>query len=382
VSILHLACNAATRPSRILKESATALRSGIAREVRILARAAPDHPNSEMLAPGVRVDRLNLQSAVLPKRGPFQVLKLLEWQRRAVAFGTAIRPSLVQAHGLCTLATALRIGREVRCPVIYDAHELETEQGQPRWRVPFDRAEERRLIRRPDAMLSVSESIADWYVARYGIARPHVIRNIPDVRMQPRGADRGVLRRRFGIADDALVFIYQGALSRGRRIEQLIRVFQEAGSSRHLVLMGYGELEGMVRAAADTSMNIHFHPAVPPAEVLQLSAGADVGICGGEDVCLSYFYSLPNKLFEYLVAGLPIMVPQWPEMTRIVSQFSCGWVVEESDQAWLSAITRVSVADIQLRRLQVEVAARTFSWESEERTLLSVYVGLLEGASS
>lgn len=382
MSILHLACNAATRPSRILKESATAIRSGIAREVRIIARAAPGHSESEFLAPGVRIDRVQLRLAGLPRRGPLQILKLLEWQQRATALGVRARPSFVQAHGLCTLATALRIGRTVGCPVVYDAHELETEQGQSAWRVPFDRIEERRLIRRPDAMLCVSDSIADWYVERYGIERPTVVRNVPDVRLQLRGVDRAILRRRFHIADDALVFIYQGALSHGRRIEQLIRVFNRAGPTRHLVLMGYGELEEIVRAAAAQYENVHFHPAVVPTEVLKVTAGADIGICGGENVCLSYFYSLPNKLFEYLAAGLPVMVPRWPEMTRVVERSACGWVVDESDEAWLAAVSGVAAHDLEALRARAEGAADAFSWQAEERGLLSVYERLLRGTST
>ncbi len=375
--ILHLAANAATRPSRILKEAASALRSGHATEVRVLARAAEGHADAEALAPGVRVERIALRTAGLPRRGPFQVLKLFEWQRAVLSRGRQLSPILVQAHGLATLAAALRIGRAVGCPVVYDAHELETEQGQPRWRVPFDRFEERRLIHKPQAMLCVSDSIADWYVEAYGIARPIVVRNVPDLRLQAVDAGRGMLRAKFAVPDDALVFIYQGALSPGRRIEQLLRVFARPDMKAHLVLMGYGELEAVIRDASVRSANIHFQPAVAPTEVLKMTAGADVGICGGENVCLSYYFSLPNKLFEYLAAGLPILAPRWPEMTRVIDEHGCGWVVGESDDDWFAAVSALSTAEIDTVRARSQEAARAYSWEREERALLDVYDRLL-----
>jgi len=377
MTILHLACNSATRPSRILKESLSALRSGLCTEVRVVARAAEGHPHYEEAASGVHVQRLKLRTGSWPRRAPFQVAKLLEWRRLAVRRGLELRPILVQAHSLCSLSPALEIGRRLNVPVVYDAHELETEQGQPAWRRPFDRLEEQRLVRRPDAMLCVSDSIADWYVERYGIPRPLVVRNVPDVRFQSGSGDRAALRTELRIAPDALVFIYQGALSRGRRIEQLLRVFGGLERAAHIVFMGYGELEALVSEAALRHPNVHFLPAVPPADVLRFSSGADVGICGGENLNLSYFYSLPNKLFEYLAAGLPVLVPKWPEMERVVQEYGCGWVVGESDREWIDAILSCSRTNIAGARLGIEAAATAHSWEREEQRLLELYRRLL-----
>lgn len=378
MTFLHIACNASTRPSRILKESGSALRAGLTGNVVILARAAEGHAMEEHPAEGVRIERVSLRTGWLPRRGPMQIVKLLDWQARVFRRAVGLRPRLVHAHSLCTLAVSLRIGREVGCPVVYDAHELETDQGQPRWRRPIDRLEEARLIRKPAAMLCVSESIADWYANRYEISRPVVVRNVPDVRIQRLGADREILRQRFSIPDASVVFIYQGVLSPGRRVEQLLRVFGRVGDARHIVFMGYGPLEGMVREAASVRANVHFLPAVPPNEVLRYSAGADVGICGVENTCLSYFYSLPNKLFEYLLAGVPALVPRWPELLRVVEQNGFGWVVGDSDEAWISAVTETNRAAADALRPRVLAGASEYSWEREEGRLLTVYRTLLD----
>lgn len=377
--ILHIACNAASRPSRILKESASALRSGLSREVVVLARAADGHPAVELLPEGPRIERVSIRTAWLPRSGPLQIVKFLDWQRSVFSRATQLQPKLVQAHSLCALAVSLRIGDALGCPVVFDAHELETDQGQPSWRRPLDRIEEARLVRRPQAVLCVSESIADWYVRRYSIERPTVVRNVPDVRIQVPSDDRGILRRQFAIPDQAVVFIYQGALSTGRRIEQLLRVFRKVGNSRHIVFMGYGPLEGLVRGAASDCANVHFLPAVPPSEVLRFSAGADVGICGGENTCLSYYLSLPNKLFEYLVAGIPAMVPRWPEMVRVVETNGFGWVVGESDEEWVAAVLAATREVADGMRPRIRRGASEFSWEREEVRLLRVYRTLLGG---
>ena len=205
-----------------------------------------------------------------------------------------------------------------------------------------------------------------------------VVRNVPDVRIQRLGADREILRQRFSIPDASVVFIYQGVLSPGRRVEQLLRVFGRVGDARHIVFMGYGPLEGMVREAASVRANVHFLPAVPPNEVLRYSAGADVGICGVENTCLSYFYSLPNKLFEYLLAGVPALVPRWPELLRVVEQNGFGWVVGDSDEAWISAVTETNRAAADALRPRVLAGASEYSWEREEGRLLTVYRTLLD----
>jgi glycosyltransferase involved in cell wall biosynthesis len=260
--------------------------------------------------------------------------------------------------------------------LVYDCHELETERNGLRGiNQVVDRWVERALIRRCDAVVVVSESIADWYAGTYGIPRPAVVRNIPDVRGQAAGGDRRIFRERFGIPDEALVFVTQGALFAGRRIEELLRIFERAAPGRHLVVMGYGPLEELVRATAARVPNIHFQPAVPPGEVLRHTQGADVGIHGGENVCLSYYYSLPNKVFEYVLAGVPVLGNDWPEIRRLVAGEGCGWVVAE--EAWQAAVDGLTWEAVAAARARTAAAAARYSWAQEETVLLDVYQKVL-----
>jgi len=371
---LHVFLTTAKQESRFLREAASLLQAGACTEVQLAAKWEPGLVEHEELAPGVKVWRVRLRTLGLPKSLPWQLLKHLEWKTRIVRHARRVRPSLLVAHSLAALPVAVACKRATGARLIYDAHELETERNGLRGlRQKLDRWAERRLIRQCDAVICVSDSIADWYARAYAIPRPAVVRNVPDV---PAGglpaADPRLWRERFGIPEDHLIFIYQSGLFPGRRIEQLIRVFAVVKPGRHLVFMGYGELEELVRAAAKQYPNIHFSPAVKPDEVLRHTAGADVGLVGVANVCLSYYYSLPNKLFEFLLAGIPSLMPAYPEMQRVVESTGAGWVVAEDDASWLAAINRLDRVELKLAEIRMQASTGAYSWENEERQLLNI----------
>jgi glycosyltransferase involved in cell wall biosynthesis len=264
------------------------------------------------------------------------------------------------------------------CKLIYDTHELESKAFAVRGvRRLYSERLERALIRHCDAVICVSDGIADWYAAHYGIVRPLVVRNVPDQRSQPPATLPEDLRTRFGIPPESLLFLYQGRLAAGRQVEQLIRVFPCLSSRHHLVFMGHGELEGVVRQAATSHSNIHHHPAVAPKEVLGYTAQADVGLVGVENTCLSYYLSLPNKLFECLVAGVPIAVPRFPEMQQIIDRYECGWSWEGGTAGLVELLKGLTVDEIKSRRYKALTASRELSWEREEPKLLDLYRTLL-----
>jgi glycosyltransferase involved in cell wall biosynthesis len=183
---------------------------------------------------------------------------------------------------------------------------------------------ERALIGSTEAVIVVNESIAAWYRDAYGLKEVHVIRNIPYPRSFS-GGKTSRLREAFGIDHRSLVFLCQGILDEGRGIPILLEAFGRLPLDRHVVFLGNGPMAEKVRSRALRHPNIHHHPAVPPDVLLEYTAGADVGISLIENVCLSYYYSLPNKVFEYLMSGVPVIVSDFPEMARLVDETGCGW---------------------------------------------------------
>lgn len=369
---LHLFESPARHETRFLREASAVLNAGLADEVVLVARHEAGLPLEERVAPGVRIIRVRQRTRGLPANKILALVKLAEARWGFVRAALAQGGVAVHCHSIAPLAASVTVKRALGVPLIYDAHELETERNGLRGiKQRVERHVERRRIRDCDAVICVSDSIADWYAENYAIRRPTVIRNVPEPSPPVRG--RSPLRERLGLDDEAIIFLYQGGLFRGRRVESVLQAFEGVRSPRHLVFMGYGELESLVRERSSRQANVHFIPAVPPTDVLRYTAGADVGICGVENVCLSYYYSLPNKFFECVHAGLGVLAPDFPELRRVVRTWGCGWLLGEEPAAWASAfrdLTREQMSEAGAR----SVAARdAFTWRAEEARLIDLY---------
>lgn len=376
-SILHVQDGDFCFASRVLKESRVALRRGWARRIDLLGLEIDGSASVEEREAGLWVHRVvSPPSERICGRAITAVRLVVRWWR-FIRAGRRLKCDLIHCHSFGALVPSVVLGIIHRAPVVYDAHELESQAGQPPVRAALALAIELLCVRRVRAVICVSGSIADWYAQRFGIARPHVVRNVPDVASQQHAAEGSPLRDWLGIPAEDLLFLYQGALSPGRRIQQLLRVFRNVPLDRHLVFMGYGVLEPEISAAAAERPNIHLFPAVPPDQVLLHTRGADVGLCGVDNVCLSYYYSLPNKLFEYLHAGVPVLVPEWPEMLRIVKEHDCGWLVGEDDTAWSNAVIRLDRPMITSVAHAARAASAHLLWESEADVLLAAYSAAL-----
>jgi glycosyltransferase involved in cell wall biosynthesis len=288
-----------------------------------------------------------------------------------------LKPYCINVHGLSTLALGVTLKRRLGCRLIYDTHELESRALAVRGiRRIYSEPLERALIRHCDAVVCVSDGIADWYTAHYGITRPLVVRNVPDRRWNSPSRPVENLRLRCNVPSKALLFLYQGGLAAGRQVERFIEVFKQLPPDRQIVFMGSGELEGAVQRASATYTNIHYHPPVPAHEVLSYTAQADVGLVGVENRCLSYYFSLPNKLFECLVAGVPVVVPDFPEMQRVVDKYRCGWIWSGGTDALTALLKRLSGEDVGSKHQRALGAGKDLSWENEEHGLLKLYLRL------
>jgi glycosyltransferase involved in cell wall biosynthesis len=262
-----------------------------------------------------------------------------------------------------------------RAKLVYDAHELETETSASRAQRLVARVVERACMRHVDALIVVSESIAEWYRRSYGPTNIRVVRNIPYRRTQPLRPS-SVLKDELGISSDSLLFIYQGALERGRNVEMLLRVFAQAPGDRHIVFLGFGELADMVKRHTSEYANIHFYQSVPPSQVLTYTASADIGLDIIENVCLNHYYCLPNKVFEYLLAGLPQIVSDFPEMSKVITEDDCGWTTAVAENDVLNLIKRLTRAEVLKKKANALRARDRYAWEDEEIRLMAVYKDL------
>ena len=145
----------------------------------------------------------------------------------------------------------------------------------------------------------------------------------------------------------------------------------------HVVFVGYGEMKAQLVEAAVRERNIHVHDPVPHELLVSLVRHADIGLCLIEAVSLSDYYCLPNKLFEYSFAGLPILASNFPEMARVVEEFHLGRCSDLDGDS-----IRVAIKSIERSPPAATDRDLTpLSWEAQERKLVRAYLDLLEGAT-
>jgi glycosyltransferase involved in cell wall biosynthesis len=260
--------------------------------------------------------------------------------------------------------------------IVYDAHEYEINDkpNQSRLSIKLHYLLEKALIRYADRVITVSNSIADEYVSLYGVQKPALVLNTPPYQEIEK---KDIFRETVNISKEKTIFLYQGGLSRGRGIEILLDTFTQVDQQSVIVFMGYGPLSSLVKEYAGKYANIFYHEAVSPGVLLDYTSSADFGISMIEDCCLSYRYCLPNKMFEYLMAEIPVIVANLYEMKNIVNAYKIGVVAENNSVEGLKdAIENAQMLDQQEVHENIKKIKKIYNWEAQEKVLLDVYRSL------
>ncbi len=367
--------------------------SRVRREAHALAEAGHDVTVLELaeVDPGLQeLDGFRRRSALPPA-----------WVRRALPFSTyravflasfvrgarAVGADVVHAHDAAMLAPGALVARLTGARLVYDSHELATgvEYRSGAWE-RFVRALEGALVPRCAAVITVSDGIADRIQELYGLAvRPTVLRNVSDLADRGAGDGRPRLRARLGLGDEDALVLHQGSAAPGRGCELLIAAVA-AMDGVHLALLGAGDdpNAAALRAVADAAGagdRVHVLPSVPLDELLAHTREADVGVSLLSDTCENHRLALPNKLFEYVAAGVPVVASALPELSRIVGRHGIGWTVDSSDPADVRRGLRDALAARGDEALagRLRAAAEQLRWPVERERLLELYAGLERG---
>ena len=198
-----------------------------------------------------------------------------------------------------------------------------------------------------------------------------VIRNLP---MRNADIPRGnSLRKR-----DEKLLIYQGALNMGRGLENAIRAMQFLENTS-LLIAGSGYYENVLRELTQ-SLKLHekvrFLGRIRPEKLIHYTAQADLGISLEEHKGLNYYYALPNKLFDYIQAQIPVLVSDMPEMVAIVKNYGVGRIVNSVNPKELAEVFNEMLNDESMKKqwkINLAKAAMELCWENEEQKLLDIY---------
>jgi glycosyltransferase involved in cell wall biosynthesis len=367
---LHIVRNTVTYDSRVLKESRFLLESGLFSRLEVCGF---DEAESESeLEDGRRIRRIALRSRALPKDLLSQSVKYLEWHARVVNLYRKETLGVIHCHDLEPLAIGVHLKQLTGARLVYDAHELESERhGSRVFRKRLGFWMERRLIPSVDSMITVSPSILKWYEERFPRVSIHLVRNIPELPGDP--APSRPLRKSLEVPEDALLFLYIGGLTGGRGIETILKVFQDRQIKHHVAFLGSGALATLVQVSSRSCPRIHLLERVSPDEVLSYVAGADVGLCLIEDTCLSYRFCLPNKLFETLLAGIPVLASDLPDQAAIVRKHNAGWVVRNEEHSVRHLLLHLSVGEARQVRSGLTERVKQLRWRNEVHGLLGAY---------
>lgn len=286
------------------------------------------------------------------------------------------------AHDLPVLPAAVAAADQVGAAVVYDAHELYPEQkvfGEARQQLYRD--VEAEVIGLADAVSTVNLSIAEEMAKRYGIAVPSVILNATDVgdREVP-VARTELLRNGLGIPKDRRILLFQGSLSVNRNLENLVAALPYVTTpDMVLVIMGPGDQKREELRLVAESLGIGpdrllFHEAVPQRVLLDYTASADAGVIPYPGVDINTIFCTPNKLFEFIAAGLPIIANDLPELRRFVADGGFGIVRPMTTAREIAAAIDAFFATDQAGfRERLRTGAHEMIWPAQTDVLLGTY---------
>jgi len=373
--ILHIVRNPVSYDSRVLKETGSILDRYPEETLIVAGFHEGGFAQSELI--GRRhIKRHQLYTRGMPKDVVSQSVKFLEWRASLIRSYCQLPLKVIHCHDLAPLPVAVRLKNITGAKLIYDAHELETEmKGLSGIRKRLLKSLERRYIRYVDQMITVSPSIRKWYAHRYPSLSISIVRNIPEKSSSPAGLAK--LRNSLGVPDDSLLFLYLGGLSEGRGIRTILEGFSNKNVTHHVLFMGSGPLLDLVNEYSANCNRVHYREPVPPSEVITYANGADIGLCMYEDTCLNHRYCLPNKLFESILAGMPVLASDLPDQADVVRQHKAGWVISPSVLELTNFLLQIDTAAVRDLRIGLSERTSNLSWGSEADVLLQLYSGLL-----
>ncbi len=311
---------------------------------------------------------------------------VLGWAARAAA--AAPDADAYHGHDLSGLEAAARAWERHGGRLVYDSHEIFLESGsnarRPRLlKAPLARSE-RRWTRRAIALVTVNASLAAELGRRLRPRHVVVVHNAPE-RWDPPSPRPDLIRAATGIPEHASIALYHGAFSRYRGLEELAQAILEPGlEGVHAVYLGYGSMRRALDGMAHDPRyggRLHVLDAVVPSELASWVASADVGVMAIQPSTLNHRMATPNKLFESLAAGTPVVVSDFPEMRSIVIEDPAGplgEVCRPDDPVDVARAIRVVLdrpaADREALRARCLAAAHErWNWSREVEPLVQLY---------
>ena len=371
MNILHITINPISLERRILNQVRSAIQHSHVVSVMYQEESSEDS--------GIT----NRDYTPIPLRTPFHKggpLKFMYYNWKVLRAGLNHEFDIIHAHDLWILPAATILSIWKKKALLYDAHEY-----YPGLEI-FTRRKIRKLlwtwsekicIRRVENLITVSEPLGQLYRNRYHLSiSVDVILNLPAY--ETPSPTKAV---KIPVSDDMLTVLYQGHFRPGRGLINLIEAIARVEDIQ-LVLIGGGELESELKKLThnlNIENRVSFMPYIPTDQLISTAAQADIGAVLFEPGSQNYAHALPNKFFEYVMAGLPVLASNIDTLDHYVNKYNFGITINPNDVQSISDC----LAGISDNRNQLQIwhnnalsAARELIWENEAEKLTNIYDNL------
>lgn len=286
------------------------------------------------------------------------------------------KADLLFSNDLDTLLPNYLVSRIKGCGLIYDSHEIFCEvpelQANPAKRRIWEKLE-RTIVPKLKYCVTVNESIAAYFMQKYHVAFVPV-RNIPDVTAST------VLktRQQLGLPAGKKIIILQGAgINVQRGAEEMVEAMQYLPDNYLLLIVGSGDVIGTLQQTArrpELLGKIQFVPKQTATELTQYTRHADIGLSIDKDTNLNYHYSLPNKLFDYIHAGIPVLASRLPEIEKIITAYNIGTFISNHNPRHMAQVLQEAFdsGSVALYSSNTGRALQDLRWDLEKQALIGL----------
>jgi glycosyltransferase involved in cell wall biosynthesis len=293
-------------------------------------------------------------------------------------------PNFVHAHDLNTLPLGVKVAKKYKSKLIYDSHELYIHRNKPyltpKWFQVLEEKIERKNIRKCDKVITVSNSIVKYLAKKYQIDEPTLIMNAPVKKNKGKQSDENNLAIKLGVSDDKKILIYSGAISFNRGLDKIIESLAYLPNA-YLVFLGRGSnsFKNYLLAVAKNKHvedRFSFYGPVKPHEVTTYVQSAYLGIAPIENVCLSYYFCAPNKVFEYIQGEIPVVSSDFPDLKDVVEGNEIGKTFDPQNPKDIADKISEIINNKELYnhyKNGVKSIVDKYKWENESIKLLALY---------
>ena len=347
--------------------------SDLATDQRVLKTADSCHKNGyDVLLVGRKMKKslpVNTSFAVKRFRLLFNrsALFYAEYNIRLFFLLLFSRADILLSNDTDTLPANYFASRIRRKKLVFDAHELFPEvpelTNRPKVKRIWEKIENR-IFPKLKHSYTVCRSIADYYNLKYGI-NMQVVRNVPYYR---EFSKTGILSY-----SGKKIILYQGALNIGRGLEWIINAMPLIENAV-FVIIGDGDIRHQLEKQAENlnlSEKVVFLGKISGDELYKYTSDADIGLCLLDNRGLSYYFSLPNRIFDYIQARVPVLASDFPEISKIVTHYNTGKLIDNYAPEYL-AETISEMLENPIDTQHFDKISKELCWENEEKILLRI----------